>query len=324
MAALLIKTDDDFNLDRIADSGQCFRWTKQEAHVLPACGTDLASAACPASVSQSFPARGTDLAYAACPASVSQSFPARGTDSCTYRIIAGKSCLYITDLGNGFFELDCSENEYSRFWQDYFDLKEDYRSIRRRIDPDQDPFLWEAAEHEKGIRILRQDPWEMLITFIISQNRNIPAIRRSVELLSETCGEKKTDSRGLEYYAFPEPAALAALTEKELSDCRLGYRCKYVHAAAKAVEDGEIVLNSLREADDAAATDALTGLFGVGIKVASCVSLFGLHHIDSFPIDVWMKRILAEQYPEGYPFDRHSPYNGIYQQYMFAFYRHFY
>ena len=134
MAALLIKTDDDFNLDRIADSGQCFRWTKQEAHVLPACGTDLASAACPASVSQSF--------------------PACGTDSCTYRIIAGKSCLYITDLGNGFFELDCSENEYSCFWQDYFDLKEDYRSIRRRIDPDQDPFLWEAAEHEKGIRIL--------------------------------------------------------------------------------------------------------------------------------------------------------------------------
>ena len=114
------------------------------------------------------------------------------------------------------------------------------------------------------------------------------------------------------------------LTEKELSDCRLGYRCKYVHAAARAVEDGKIDLNSLREADDAAATDALTGLFGVGIKVASCVSLFGLHHIDSFPIDVWMKRILAEQYPEGYPFDRYSPYNGIYQQYMFAFYRHFY
>ena len=265
MAALLIKTDDDFNLDRIADSGQCFRWTKQEAHVLPACGTDLASAACPASVSQSFPARGTDLAYAACPASVSQSFPARGTDCCTFRVIAGKSCLYITDLGNGFFELDCSENEYSRFWQDYFDLKEDYRSIRRRIEPDQDPFLWEAAEHEKGIRILRQDPWEMLITFIISQNRNIPAIRRSVELLSETCGEKKTDSRGLEYYAFPEPAALAALTEKEHSDSRLEYRCKYVHAAARAVEDGKIDLNSLREADDAAAMDALTGLFGVGI-----------------------------------------------------------
>lgn len=284
MAALLVKTDDDFNLDRIADSGQCFRWIKQEAHA----------------------------------------FPSRGTGSCTYRIIAGKSCLYITELENGLFELDCSENEYGSFWQDYFDLKEDYRSIRRRIDPNRDPFLWEAAEHEKGIRILRQDPWEMLITFIISQNRNIPAIRRSVELLSETCGERKTDSRGLEYYAFPEPFSLAALTEGELSDCRLGYRCKYVHAAAKAVAEGGIDLNSLREADDSAAMDALTGLFGVGIKVASCVSLFGLHHIDSFPIDVWMKRILAEQYPEGYPFDRYSPYNGIYQQYMFAFYRHFY
>ncbi len=268
---MILQINDDFNLNKIADSGQCFRWTK--------------------------------------------------TDSHTYRIFAGKSCLYITSLEDGRYELDCTEEEYGRFWKDYFDLQENYKEIRSRIDPEQDPFLWEAAENEKGIRILRQDPWEMLITFIISQNRNIPAIRRSVELLAEACGEKKTDSKGLEYYAFPGPAEVAALTERELAECRLGYRCRYVHAAAEAVIREDIDLNQLKKEDDTAVMEALTGLFGVGIKVASCVALFGLHRTDAFPIDVWMKRVLAEKYPAGYPYERYSPYNGIYQQYMFAYYR---
>ena len=130
---MIVRITDDFNLDKITDSGQCFRWTK--------------------------------------------------TDDYTYRIIAGESCLYITELADDRYDLSCSEEEYDNKWEDYFDLREDYRSIRERIDPGQDPFLQKAAESEKGIRILRQDPWEMLITFIISQNKNIPAIRRCVELL---------------------------------------------------------------------------------------------------------------------------------------------
>jgi N-glycosylase/DNA lyase len=279
---VVIQIDDDFDLDKIADSGQCFRWEKQGG----------------------------------------SSVILNGGNAASYRIISGEDCLYISALGNGCYELDCTEDKYNQFWMDYFDLDENYRDIRDQIDPERDPFLWEAAEHEQGIRILRQDPWEMLITFIISQNRNIPAIRLSVELLAEKCGLRRTDSKGREYYIFPEPAALAELTEKDLSDCSLGYRCKYVHAAAKAVQSGEIDFHLLSEADHAAAVKALTGLFGVGIKVANCVSLFGLHHTDAFPVDVWMKRILAQHYPDGYPYDRYSPYNGIYQQFMFAWYRH--
>ena len=278
---MIIRIGDDFDLNKIAESGQCFRWTKQEPHTLSGLGA--------------------------------------GND--TFRIIAGGSCLYITSLGDDRYELDCTDEEYRCFWQNYFDLRENYRSIRSRIDPQQDPFLWKAAEHEKGIRILRQDAWEMLVTFIISQNRNIPAIRRSVELLSEACGDKRTDSGGREYFAFPSPAAAAALTQEELSACRLGYRCKYVHAAAEAAAGGSIDLERLKTADEPETLSILTSLFGVGIKVANCVSLFGLHHIDAFPVDVWMKRILAEQYPDGYPYERYSPYNGIFQQYMFAYYR---
>ena len=262
---------DDFDLDRIADSGQCFRWEKE--------------------------------------------------DDRTYRIIAGKSCLYIAALGNGLYEFSCPEEDFCR-WQDYFDLQEDYRQIRSRISRDEDPFLWQASEQEKGIRILRQAPWEALITFTISQNKNIPAIRRCVNLLAQACGEKKTDSRGRSYNSFPEPERVAALAEQALLSCGLGYRWKYVQSAARAVCEGAIDLKGLCAADEDTTISALSGLFGVGTKVANCVSLFGLHHIDAFPVDVWMKRILSEQYPGGYPYQKYTPYNGVYQQYMFAYYRH--
>ena len=141
---MIASVTDDFDPRKIAESGQCFRWTK--------------------------------------------------TDGNSYRVIAKDQCLYITALENDLYELDCTKEEYSRFWHDYLDLQENYRSIRERIDPKQDPFLRKASEQEKGIRILRQAPWEMLITFIISQNRNIPSIRRSVELLSEPCGEDQAST----------------------------------------------------------------------------------------------------------------------------------
>lgn len=114
---------------------------------------------------------------------------------------------------------------------------------------------------------------------------------------------------------------IAALGEPELRRCALGYRCAYVRAAAAAVLDGSLELERLKEADEAQTMAALTKLFGVGVKVASCVSLFGLHHLDAFPQDVWIKRILAQEYPNGYPFAAGAPFNGVYQQYMFAYYR---
>ncbi len=269
---MIIEIHDDFDLERIADSGQTFRFEKAEKEA--------------------------------------------------YRIIAGDRCLYIREQGGEEYELSCEEGEFYAFWRDYFDLETNYREIRARIDERTDPFLYRASESEKGIRILRQDPWEMLITFIISQNRNIPSIRRSVELLSRLSGREKTDAGGEKYFAFPNPEALSLLSEKELLSCKLGYRWRYVSAAAKAVCLGEIDLAGLGASDEERAMKELTGLLGVGKKVASCVALFGLHHINAFPVDVWVKRILASEYKDGYPYDKYSPYNGIYQQFMFAYYRH--
>ena len=336
---------DDFDLEKTAESGQCFRWEKADtvtdAPHSPADSAEPAPAGCKNRVNGT----GTVLAVGAGRADGTSTDLAvgrsraddAGTDlavgagradgtsrPCTYRIIAGESCLYITalDTGRGLYDLDCTEEEYAGFWHTYFDLSENYRRIRERIDPVKDPFLREAADREKGIRILRQDPWEMLITFIISQNKNIPGIRRCVESLAKSCGQKKTDSRGISYYAFPTPQQVASLSEEALAECRLGYRCKYVKAAAEAVLSEKINLEALRAADEKTSISSLTGLYGVGVKVANCVSLFGLHHVDAFPVDVWVKRILAEEYPDGYPFEQYSPFNGIYQQYMFAYYRH--
>ena len=265
---MTIAIDDDFDLDRIAESGQCFRWER--------------------------------------------------TGEQTYRILHGARCLRIAALGDGRFALDCAPAEYETVWRDYFDLDENYAALRSRIDPAADPYLFAAAEDGKGIRILRQDPWETLISFIISQNRNIPAIRRSVALLAETCGTPYADSEGQPYHAFPTPEALAALGDEKLRRCGLGYRCDYVRAAAEAVCAGALDPSRLREADAETAFSALTALYGVGAKVASCVMLFGLHQLDAFPQDVWLRRVLEREYPEGYPFARYAPYNGVYQQYMFA------
>lgn len=263
--------NDDFSAEKIANSGQCFRWDKIRETV--------------------------------------------------WRIISGERCVYLKQTGEQELEL-YGKAEDLDYWKNYFDLQTDYQSIRKKIHKARDPFLYAAAEHQKGIRILRQELWEMLITFIISQNRNIPAIKKSVELLSETCGNKHADIRGVEYYGFPYPEAIAALGEEDLKACKLGYRSTYIQKAAAAVCDGSLNLEALKGEEEESAREQLLRLTGVGNKVANCISLFGLHHVNAFPIDVWIRRILEEYYPGGYPYELYTPYNGIYQQYMFAYYRY--
>ena len=256
---MITQISDDFDLEKTAESGQCFRWEKAKTAISAA--HQPADGAGPAAAGHKGKADGAG------PAAAGHKGKADGVGSpYTYRIIAGNACLYITalDTGKGLYDLDCTEDQYSAFWHGYFDLDENYRRIRERIDPVKDPFLREAADREKGIRILRQDPWEMLITFIISQNKNIPGIRRCVESLAQTCGDRKTDSRGIPYYSFPTPQQVASLSEEALAECRLGYRCKYVKAAADAVLTEKINLEALQAEDEKTAIASLTGLYSCG------------------------------------------------------------
>ncbi|MBR1670579.1 MAG: DNA glycosylase [Butyrivibrio sp.] len=284
-----IKIEDDFDLKKIADSGQCFRFNECAAEIGGKSGTE-------------------------------ESFG--GNDSRTFSVAASDRHINIRELGDGNYDLSCSEEDFESFWKNYFDLGLSYSDIRAKIDPESDPYLYVASEYGKGIRILRQDPWEMLISFIISQRKNIPAIKASIEKLCERAGYViGEDESGRKIYSFPTPERLSALRLEELSACSLGYRDKYVHQAAMDVASGAVDLEAWRELEDAQLMEKLLGLFGVGVKVANCEILFGYHRLDAFPKDVWINKVLDVRYPSGFPFDSYAPYNGVMQQYLFFFSR---
>lgn len=262
---MIVSPSADFDIQKIADSGQCFR--------LNACGTG------------------------------------------DYRLIAGTHVLRIS--GQGALALKCAGRDCGActFCTDFFDLKTDYGAFIDRV-PARDAYLRAATAYGRGIRILRQDPWEMLITFIISQRKNIPAIKRAVECLSTQFG------RALEggLFAFPTPEALAAQTEEQLAPAALGYRTKYVLAAARMVAGGQLDLCALESAPDAALCEALKAVPGVGEKVAKCVMLFGFHRLRAFPKDVWINRTLQAQYEGEFP-PGCEGFEGVMQQYLFYYAR---
>lgn len=216
---------------------------------------------------------------------------------------------------NNTLTLTCDKDCDAKLWEEYFDLSLDYKKIKEDLSKIH-PVLNEASNYAGGIRILKQDPFEALITFIISQNNNISRIKGIVERLCENFGEKIADT----YYAFPTPQRLASLTVDDLIPIRAGFRHRYIIDAAKKVSSGEIDLNKLYTAKYDDAQKELMKITGVGVKVADCVLLYGLHRLESFPLDVWMKRAIKVL------FDNMDPavfgdYGGIAQQYIFHYSR---
>lgn len=200
------------------------------------------------------------------------------------------------------------------FWRHYFDFDLDYEAIRRGLSA-ADPVLAAAAEFAPGMRILNQDPWEALCSFIISQNNNIPRIKGIVARLCGQFGEEIGGERG-----FPRPGVLAALSEGDLAGVRCGFRARYLIDAAQKVAAGQVDLCALRTAPLPQARETLMTIVGVGPKVADCALLYGLHRLESFPMDVWMKRAMRALFPGRTP-ESFGPYAGIAQQYIFHYSR---
>ena len=173
-----------------------------------------------------------------------------------------------------------------------------------------------TAKYAPGIRILRQEPYEALCTFIISQNNNIKRIKGIVQRLCESYGEPLPNGQ----FAFPTALTMAQLSVDDLAPLRAGFRARYLCDAAKRVADGEVDLEYCRTAgyDDARAE--LMKITGVGVKVADCTLLFGLHRVEAFPIDVWMKRAMEKLFPD-MTADDFGEYAGIAQQYIFHYSR---
>lgn len=234
-----------------------------------------------------------------------------------YRVIARDKYLELTQE-RGIVNFFCAEEDFIFFWIRYFDLDCNYSEYINMINP-RDKYLTAAAEMGNGIRILQQDLWEMIISFLISQQNNITRIKRCIENISRKFGERKVSSTGVEYYAFPMPQALAAATEEQLLECNLGYRAKYVLDTARKVTFGDISLDNLYDMRYKAVRKELLNLYGVGEKVADCICLFGLHQLDAFPVDTHIRQALDAHYKRGFPNRRYKGYRGVMQQYIFYY-----
>lgn len=205
--------------------------------------------------------------------------------------------------------------EDEKIWREYFDLELDYGKIRSDISK-LHPVLEDAARYAPGIRILRQEPYEALCTFIISQNNNIKRIKGIVARLCESFGDEIDEG----VYTFPTAERLAELTPDDLAPLRAGFRNRYIIDSAKKVASGEVDLELCKTADYEAARAELMKITGVGVKVADCTLLFGMHRVEAFPVDVWMKRAMEKLFP-GMTANDFGEYAGIAQQYIFHYSR---
>ena len=204
--------------------------------------------------------------------------------------------------------------EFESVWRGYFDLDREYGYIKNIIS--ENGTLKRAAEFAGGIRVLRQDPWECLCSFIISQNNNIPRIKGIINRLCETFGEPIGEG----FYSFPSAERIAPLSLEDLAPLRSGFRAKYILDAARRVASGECDLEKIAKMKTEDARAELTKIYGVGEKVADCVLLFSMARVEVIPKDVWIKRVLSELFDGALP-DFAAPYAGIAQQYLFHFAR---
>lgn len=220
-----------------------------------------------------------------------------------------------------------SLEDFENVWIDYFDLKANYKSMQETFN--EDPIMQEAIEYGKGIRILKQDPFETTISFIISANNRIPQIKKSIELIARTYGDSIGFYEGKEYFSFPSPQALAQVDVSELREiCRVGFRDQRIIDVSKMVACGDLDLNILKERDREDIKNVLITLPGIGPKIADCITLFAYNKKDSFPVDVWIKRVMEFLYFKEdvnknklamLSREKFGPFAGLAQQYLFYY-----
>lgn len=277
----------NFNLKQIANSGQCFRWKKLSDNI--------------------------------------------------YLIPAfGKEIIIIQDNDN--IDLLCSDEDFELIWKDYFDLNRDYSLLGKKINSSDDTHLKESFLSGSGIRILKQDLWEMIFSFMISQNNNIKRISKSIEMICEHVGLQSENYfnivNSVEYKDLLEKDSIDLLNclsyrfpnadeiPPELFDdpsLGLGYRAPYLKGLLEYVLSNPSWINELRNMNYDDAFNSLINIKGIGTKVANCICLFGLNHLDSFPIDTHVKQLLEKYYPEGIDLSLYKSEAGIIQQYLFYY-----
>lgn len=238
-----------------------------------------------------------------------------GKDTCC--IVAYDNTVCVTQRDNEFI-FDCEKEQWDRIWRDYLDIDTDtdYLQLATLINTGKDEHLKKAYKHGSGIRILRQDLWEIIVTFIISQNNNIKRIANSVEMLCKRCG-KLIDAEN-DIYSFPKPYET---TDDVFDDKTMGfgYRSEYLREIYAYARNNPNWLDNLKKMSYDEAMESLLERKGIGNKVANCICLFGLHHVDAFPIDTHVKQLFEKYYADGFDFERYIGMAGIVQQYLFYY-----
>ena len=267
---MLVEIRDDFDLEKISLSGQCFR--------------------------------------------------VRKFIDGTYRFISGDKVLYIQEKGNNKFSVSCDIEEWNSTWYTYFDLGRCYSDIFD-TESDKHPFVRQTMILGRGIRVLQQNPWEMVITFIISQRKNIPAISKSIEMLAVKYG-RCIETKYEKLYLFPDPQEMSSANKEQLAACGLGYRISYVFDAIQKSLSGELNLEALFSYSDPHLLDELQKVHGIGKKIANCIALFSYGRTGCVPIDVWISRSIEEECGGESPFYLFGQNAGIIQQYIFFYAKH--
>lgn len=234
-------------------------------------------------------------------------------DNKYHGIVKGKVIAVSQNKDRIIFE-NISLSEFEGFWFDYFDLGTDYKKIGENL-ANISPVVAEAYNKYKGIRILKQDPWETLCSFIISQNNNIPRIKKIISSLCSLFGDNISGD-----FSFPSAEKIAPLNLNDLSPIKSGFRAKYILDAAIKVANKEIDFDALSAMPTDNARSSLMKIKGVGPKVADCVLLYGLHRLDVCPMDVWMKKVMKSFFGNKSP-KIFGKYAGIAQQYLYHYSR---
>ena len=218
-------------------------------------------------------------------------------------------------------------DEFNTIWQDYFDLSRDYAEIKKELS--KDALLKKSVDFGNGIRLLKQEHFELLLSFIISSNNRIPMIKRAIATISEKWGEK-IEYKGNVYYSFPTIENLKTKTLEDFQNCSIGFRAKYINDTCQKVYENKGVLDNIFGLDDNECHTELQKFMGVGPKVADCIMLFSMQKYSAFPVDVWVKRAMMHFYvaPDvslkkirEFGRDKFGELSGFAQQYLFYYAR---
>ncbi|WP_425446328.1 DNA-3-methyladenine glycosylase family protein [Dethiothermospora halolimnae] len=249
-------------------------------------------------------------------------------DDGSYTGVAHEKVINVKKEENNIILSNTNREDFNNIWYEYFDLDRDYKAIKEELSRDE--VLKKSTDFGYGIRILNQDPWEILISFIISANNRIPRIKAAIELLSEKYGEYIEEYNGKKYYSFPKPEDITEKSVEDIKNCKTGFRARYIVNAADIVASGQMDIYAIKNLTTEDARKELMLFSGVGPKVSDCIMLFSMDKYDAFPIDVWVKRVMEYFYLDEdtklkdiqkYAQNKFGKYAGFAQQYLFYYAR---